>query len=100
VIKALNDSTTAYRDNDRLELIKSLGAIAPGTAAETQAITVLADLSQSKSRDVRQRAIRALPLFGPRASSAIPALRALLKHPDGDTRNDAAAALERLNSSR
>jgi HEAT repeat protein len=100
VIKALNESTTAYRDNDRLELIKTLGAIAPGTAAETQAITVLVDLSQSKSRDVRQWAIRTLSQFGPQASSAIAGLRALLKHPDGETRKDAAAALEQLNFSR
>jgi HEAT repeat protein len=96
LIEVLREIAVSTTDRGGAELIKSLGAIAPGTASTDEAVTGLTLLLRSKSDNIRYWAVRTLPLFGSKGRRAIPQLRALKTGASPLIRKAAAAALKAL----
>ena len=77
----------------------ALGRIAPGKASAAKSVAALTDAARhSQSSEVRVAAIKALTLFGPDATTAMPVVRALREDPSSDVQSAAAAALGLLES--
>jgi HEAT repeat protein len=71
----------------------ALAEIAPDTRAADEAIALLTEAVQVVSWDTREITVNALAAFGPRAQSALPALRALRLYPDSSIRSAVAKAI-------
>jgi HEAT repeat protein len=75
---------------------RALGLAAPGTAAEAEAIAALTRGLDSSAQGTRAYSADSLARFGPRASSALPRLRALRDGPDRFVSAMARSAVARL----
>jgi HEAT repeat protein len=76
---------------------RALGRIAQSSPSADAVVTALTEALKSDSATTREAALRALSTFGPSASSAIPAIRALADSaPTEKIREAAADALEKL----
>jgi len=88
---------TKDRANEAERIARSLGRIAPGSAAAGAAVTSLTEALQSESPLTRVAAIKAIEQFGPQnAASAIPKVKALENDPDSKVREAAKSAVKSL----
>lgn len=76
----------------------ALGTRAPGSEWATEAVAVLTDALDAKNTSIRAQSCRALARFGPAARTAVAKLRGMKQHPDTQVRDEAAAALKRIET--
>jgi HEAT repeat protein len=76
----------------------ALAKIAPDSPAADEAIALLTEAVGVVSWDTREITVNALAAFGPRAQSALPALRALRLYPDSAIRSAVAKAIIALGA--
>jgi HEAT repeat protein len=93
LVKVIEESTPDPPTENEASAAEALGKIAPGTPSADQAVAALLPVLESKVRDSRIRAIKALGRFGPRAGAAVPKMRALKADRDEEIRNAAAKSL-------
>jgi hypothetical protein len=98
LVSVLTESLTREGNgrNSNSWAARALGLAAPGTAAEAEAVSALTRALDSSAQGTRAYSADSLARFGPRASSALPRLRALSNDPDAFVSAMARSAVARL----